>query len=90
MGSNFRDRIFSSKRMNENLSSSLQCKSFRRFFLTRLQLAKGQLISEGNFGVSNLPKNEPNFVRISALASKMGKNIFCWLFGRFEDTKSPF
>jgi hypothetical protein len=23
---------------------------------------KGQLISEGNFGVSNLPKSEPNFL----------------------------
>ena len=35
---------------------------------------KGQLISEGNCGVFKSPKSEPFFVRISALASKMGQN----------------
>ena len=34
---------------------------------------KDQVISEGNFGVFKSPKNEPFFVRISALASKMGQ-----------------
>ena len=40
-----------------------------------LHISKGQLISEGNFGVFKSPKNV--FVRISALASKMDqiKNI---------------
>ena len=34
---------------------------------------KGQRISEGNFGVLTLQKNNEIIVRISALASKMGQ-----------------
>ena len=33
---------------------------------------KGQLISEGNFGVFKSPKSD-HFIRISAIASKMGQ-----------------
>ena len=32
-------------------------------------ITKGQLISEWNLGSSNLPKSQPNFWQISALAS---------------------
>ena len=35
--------------------------------------SKGQLISEEILVSSNLPKSKPFFVRISALASKMGQ-----------------
>ena len=38
-----------------------------------INLLKGQLISEGNFGVFKSPKRWTFFVRISALASKIGQ-----------------
>ena len=40
-----------------------------------ISLIKGLLISEGNFGVFKSPKNWTFFVRISALASKMGPKM---------------
>ena len=42
-------------------------------FKPQPQVNKGQLISEGNFGVFKSSKSEPFFVRISALASKIGQ-----------------
>jgi hypothetical protein len=38
-----------------------------------LYFPKEQLISENNFGVFKSPKNQPNFWKISAQGSKMGK-----------------
>ena len=34
---------------------------------------KGQIISEGNWGVLNFPKNDDIILRISAIASKTGQ-----------------
>ena len=45
---------------------------FWQLFLKNPILAKGQVISERNFGLLNFPKNKKRFVRISVLGSKMG------------------
>ena len=51
------------------------CNESDNFFFQSNQnvTTKGQLISEQIYAILNFPKMQRNFVRISALASKMGQ-----------------
>ena len=59
-----------------------------------LDLFKGQLISEWNFGVFKSPKKptkfETNFCPMAYEARAEICQKFGWLFGRFEDTEISF
>ena len=53
--------------------------------------SKGQLISEGNFGIFKSPKEQTKFLTDFFLSLISHRTEICinfgWLFGRFEDTK---
>ena len=92
-------RYFCKKGIKEKVSF---LKSSNKYFLTTkfwficlcscTAISKGQLISEWNFGVFKSPKKPTQilerFLPYKARAENCEK--FCWLFGRFNDTKISF
>ena len=54
----------------------------------QIALAKGQLISKGNFSVFNSPKNE--LENVNFCLSLLGQKFFVRFLGELKKPKSPF